>query len=294
TSGFVVDVRGAGPEEILFERGFDGPEGADAEALQHYHTSTQQLRRVLDGAGAILTVSDTLAQWLAPFTDHRKAIDVVPCCVSACVYDAAKRQAARQRLGVTDKLVLAYVGTMTGYQHVADGALKFVADAIAMNDSVHLLALTNDPAQLQAAATEFGIPATRATIRRVPQEEVSSFLMAADAGLLLRQPSRMNRVSMPVKLGEYLSCGVPVIVSRMDGWVDDLVGDGGAGIAIDWFGQSSAQRASTVRTVLSTLAAQGAQLREHAVDLCRERFVWQRYTATVRQAYARSLSQDLG
>lgn len=288
--GVVVDVRGAGPEEILFERGFDGPEGADADALRHYEMSTEQLRRLLHDAGAILTVSDSLARWLAPLTGDRKPIDVVPCCVSACLYDPAKRQAARQRLGVNDKLVFAYVGTMTGYQHVTDGALKFVADAIAMNESVHLLALTNEPSRLQSAARELGVPADRVTIRRVPQEEVASYLMAADAGLLLRQPSRMNRVSMPVKLGEYLSSGVPVVVSRMDGWVDDLVGHGGAGIAIDWFGQSSEQRASTVRTVLSTLAAHGAELRDHAASLCRERFVWRRYTGAVRQAYARSLS----
>ena len=290
-SGLVVDVRGASPEEILFERGFDGPAGADPEALRQYDASAARLRRVLSDAGAILTVSDTLAQWLAAFTDDGKRIEVVPCCVAACLYDAEQRRAARQRLSVDNKLVLAYVGTMTGYQHVADGALQFVADALATNESVHLLALTNEPSKLQAAAREFGIAENRTLIRRVPQEEVASYLMAADAGLLLRQPSRMNRVSMPVKLGEYLSCGVPVIVSRMDGWVDDLVGEGGAGLAIDWFGQSSERRKSTVRTVLSTLAARGAQLRDNAASLCRERFVWTRYTDTVRQAYALSLSR---
>ena len=292
TSGSVVDVRGASPEEILFERGFDGPADADADALRHYEASTGRLRRVLNDAGAILTVSDTLARWLAPFTDDPRQIDVVPCCVAACLYDAEQRRDARQRLGVNDKLVLAYVGTMTGYQHVTDGALKFVAHALAMNESVHLLALTNEPTKLQAAARELGIPANRATIRRVPQEEVASHLIAADAGLLLRQPSQMNRVSMPVKLGEYLSCGVPVIVSRMDGWVDNLVSEGGAGLAIDWFGLSNERHQSTVRMVLSALAAQGAQLSDNALRLCRERFVWPRYTDTVRQAYTRSLSQS--
>lgn len=289
--GTVIDVRGASPEEILFERGFDGPAGATPDATRHYEESTAQLNRVLNDAGAILSVSDTLAQWLAPLTGNGKQVDVVPCCVAACLYDAEARQAARQRLGVSDKMVLAYVGTMTGYQHVSDGALTFVANALAVNDSVHLLALTNDPSKLETAARDAGIPAAHATIRRVPQEEVASYLMAADAGLLLRQPSRMNRVSMPVKLGEYLACGVPVIVSRMDGWVDDLIGAGGAGLAIDWFGASDERRASTVRTALSMLAANGAQLRDNAARLCRERFVWPRYTDTVRQAYARSLSQ---
>src|SRR6185312_4274274 len=167
-------------------------------------TSTTTLRRALAKAGAILTVSDPLAQWLEPFTDGQKPIAVVPCCVSECLFDAEKRRAARQRLGVEGKLVLAYLGTMTAYQHVSDGALRFVADALTLNDSVHLLALTNEPSKLRSAARDLGITVDRATICRVPQEEVPAYLMAADAGFLLRQPSRMNRVSMPVKLGEYL------------------------------------------------------------------------------------------
>jgi len=284
-----VDIRGASPEEILFERGFDGPAQADREALRHYESSMTRLRNALDDAGAILTVSDTLAQWLAPFNAAGKAIEVVPCCVSACLYDGEMRRAARQRLGVAEKLVVAYVGTMTGYQNVTDGALRFVANALETNDTVHLLALTNEPAKLQAAALNVGIPIERATIRQVAQEEVASYLMAADAGLLLRQPSQMNRVSMPVKLGEYLSCGVPVIVSRMDGWVDELLGDGGAGIVIDWFGADSALRAASVRQVLSILRADGDHLRANALRLCGERFVWPRYTDAVRRAYARSL-----
>lgn len=291
-SGSVIDIRGASPEEILFERGYDGPSGADFEALRHYEHSKTQLRRVLQEAGAVLTVSNPLAQWLGPFTDHQRRIDVVPCCVSERLYDPEKRLIARQRLDLGDRLVLAYVGTMTGYQYVADGALTFVANALAANKSVHLLALTNDPPKLEAIARDLGISADHSTIRRVPQHEVPSYLMAADAGLLLRQPSRMNRVSMPVKLGEYLSCGVPVIVSRMDGWVDDLVGKGGAGIAIDWFSVSSEARQVTVQSVLSTIMSRGAQLRESAARLCEERFVWQRYTGTVREAYARALSEE--
>jgi len=78
----------------------------------------------------------------------------------------------------------------------------------------------------------------------------------------------------------------------MDGWVDNLVGEGGAGLAIDWFGLSNERHQSTVRMVLSALAAQGAQLSDNALRLCRERFVWPRYTDTVRQAYTRSLSQS--
>jgi glycosyltransferase involved in cell wall biosynthesis len=288
-SGSVVDVRGAWPEEMLFARGFDGPASADAEALSLYEQSREQLRRVLADSGAILTVSDKLAEWLTPFTECHAPITVVPCCVSACVYDDGKRQAARQRLGLGDNFVLAYLGTLTGYQHVTDGALAFVDHALRSNGAVHLLGLTDEPDKFRDAARAAGIPADHLTVLRLAQEDVPSYLMAADAGLLLRDASRMNRVSMPVKLGEYLSCGVPVIVSRMDGWVDELVGAVGAGVAIEWFGLSDQARASTAARVLAELCARGARMRGNAVSLCQERFIWPRYTESVRAAYARSL-----
>lgn len=289
--GLLVDVRGAWPEELLFERGFDGPAAADCEALRDYEGSVERLRGVLDDAGAILTVSAGLAEWLASLGEWRKPIVVVPCCVSACVYDAERRNMARERLGVKEKLVLAYIGTMSSYQHVADGALQFIADAIEVNEAVHLLALTNEPSKMFDSARALGIPSRSMTVRHVQQEDVPAHLMAADAGLLLRKPSRMNRVSMPVKLSEYLSCGVPVIVSRMDGWVDDVVRTAGAGLAIEWFGVSDDERKSTVASVLSTLATRNARLREHALALCRESFTWSQYTQRVREAYARCLTE---
>lgn len=287
--GLVLDVRGAWPEEQLFARGFDGPLGADREALFEYESSLNRLRGILERSGAVLTVSNPLANWITALGKVNEPIAVVPCCVSACAYDPDVRRSARTRLGLSDKLVLSYVGTMNGYQHVADGALRFAANALEIRRDVHLLALTNEPSKLLEAARALGISPTSMTVCCVEQQEVQAYLLAADAGLLLREPSRMNRVSMPVKLGEYLSCGVPVIVSRMDGWVDDLVRDGGAGMAITWFGISDEERKSTVASILSTLSSHGTQLREHAAALCRERFTWSQYTQPVRDAYARSL-----
>ena len=59
---------------------------------------------------------------------------------------------------------------------------------------------------------------------------------------------------MPVKLGEYLSSGLPVIVSRIAGWVDDIIDGAGAGIAVRWFGASEQERASAAANTRWTSA----------------------------------------
>jgi hypothetical protein len=52
------------------------------------------------------------------------------------------------------------------------------------------------------------------TVVSVPHEEVAGYLAAADVGLLLREPCAVNEVASPVKFGEYLASGTPVILSE--------------------------------------------------------------------------------
>lgn len=114
-------------------------------------------------------------------------------------------------------------------------------------------------------------------------------LCGADVGLLLRAPSRVNEVSTPVKLGEYLSSGVPVPVSRIAGWASEIVDDAGAGVAVSWFGASDPARQQEAAHAIDALRADAAGDRDRAPDLCRRRFVWSARTALVRHAYATSL-----
>ena len=52
------------------------------------------------------------------------------------------------------------------------------------------------------------------------------YLAAADVGLALRQPSYSQRAVSPIKVAEYLLCGLPVVATVGVGDVDrQLVGD---------------------------------------------------------------------
>lgn len=124
---------------------------------------------------------------------------------------------------------------------------------------------------------------------RVPQAHVASILAAADAGFLLREANEVNRVAMPVKVGEYLAGGVPLIVSRMSEELDKLVRAYDAGIVVSWFELGETARQQEVRRVLSVLRDRADALHAGALALCEARFPWATHVPAIRQAYVHAL-----
>lgn len=287
-AAIVADIRGAYPEELLFHRGFDGPEQADDSARRIYDGAMARLHASLASADAVLSVSSGMVDWLRGEGVPDDRLSCVPCCVPGLRFSAADRAAVRAELGLDDRLVLVYSGTLASYQHIADGLLPFVAAARRSSPRAHLLCLTNEPERFRELAARAGL-SEGVTVMRVTQSEVPRYLSAGDAGLLLRASSRMNRVSMPVKLGEYLSCGLPIVVSRVAGWVDEFVGDAGAGVVVDWFGVGDAARETEAARACRAIADDGDAMRTRALALCERRFLWSGYTDRVRDAYARAL-----
>lgn len=288
-AGIVADIRGAWPEELLFLRGFDGVDEADAPGRRDYEAALAKLRTVVSAAGSVISVSAGMLEWLQSLGVPDGKLAYVPCCVSRPAFSAADRARIRRDLGVSEKLVVAYAGTVTRYQHLGDGVIPFFCALREQSARVHLLCLTNDVDHMRALLAGAQVAADDVTVVRVDQLETAAYLSAADAGLLLRAPSRMNRFSQPTKLGEYLASGVPVIVSRGTGIVGELVEANCAGIEVDWFSLDHAARVREAARVAHHIASRGEALRAGALALCEREFSWSTYVNVVRQAYRRSL-----
>src|SRR5581483_4238751 len=96
---------------LLHARGFDGPDGADPASLAGYRAAVERLQEALAVAGGVLGVSETLHDWLATQGATRDHMRCVPCCVRGVCFDPETRTTMRQMLGVSDRLVFAYLGT---------------------------------------------------------------------------------------------------------------------------------------------------------------------------------------
>jgi glycosyltransferase involved in cell wall biosynthesis len=102
-------------------------------------------------------------------------------------------------------------------------AMRLVADR---RPDVELLLLGSGIEEGKLRQLAEGLPNVRFHAP-VPHEQVPAFIAGADVGILPFLPTPVMRSSSPLKLIEYLSCGKPVIASRIEA-VSDVVGPDGA------------------------------------------------------------------
>lgn len=123
--------------------------------------------------------------------------------------------AAREQLGVAaDAPLIVYAGSL-GPQYCPDAMLKLYELIRHSRPDAHFLVLSGSPEVMTDLVSAYDNSlATGMTIKRVDANEVPGWLAAADLGLAFREPTFSMQGVAPIKLGEYLLCGVPVVATR--------------------------------------------------------------------------------
>lgn len=260
----VFDCRGLDAVEFLYVRGYRSAEDAPPEICREADARDEAQRQAALNSHAMICVSQTMkrevvAAWSVP----PDRIWVIPCGadIEAGERAIAARAAMRQQLGLQGKFVVAYCGSLMAWQMPEESLAVFRLVA-GMRSDAHFLAITTQPAGMAAAVDRVGLSADQRTIVSVPGMEVPAYLAAADAGLLIRESSPVNRVASPVKFAEYLSCALPVIVSDAVGDYSDLVQREGLGAVLPY--HATAEQAETLLVKFLTRYEQDAEaLRAH-------------------------------
>lgn len=139
------------------------------------------------------------------------------------VRNPAKRSAIRQSLAIQqDALLWVYTGTL-GPQYRVEEMLDLFHMFWKKEPSSRFLVLTRSKGlDLSAYTTTF----KEAIIQKeVPFQEIPDYLCAADLGLSLRKSAPSISGLAPIKTGEYLMIGLPVIASPGVGDTDETLKD---------------------------------------------------------------------
>ncbi|WP_157807235.1 glycosyltransferase family protein [Hymenobacter chitinivorans] len=141
-----------------------------------------------------------------------------------------------------DKQVILYLGKFGGIYYDREIAVLFRVFH-QQNPELHFLIVSPDlPAHIAGLMQAEGLPETSYTITRSPYEQVQEYISAADFGLVAVPSLPSQKFRSPIKVGEYLCCGLPYLVCAGVS-EDDLVAEKyDVGVVVNDFSEAEALR----------------------------------------------------
>ena len=122
--------------------------------------------------------------------------------------------ATRNELGIDASApLLVYAGSL-GEQYCVSEMLKLFRAVVVRLPEARLLILSGAPELALAALSNLPLLQPATIIKSVSSTEVPRYLACADLGLALRRPSFSMQAVAPIKIGEYLLCGLPVVATN--------------------------------------------------------------------------------
>lgn len=275
--------------KMIFDlRGLMAEEYVDAQHWREgglpYRLTKAAERRILGSTDGIVTLTERIWPIIREWDGLRgRAVhhEVIPCCVDLSLFEfnAADRERRRCELGLTDQFTVVYSGSLDGW-YLTEQMADFFAVLLKGNQQAHLLWLTNgSPDRVRELMRSRQIENGNFSVLSVAPAEVPSYLAAADAGLSFIKRCISKLASSPTKNGEYLACGLPLVINAGVGDSDALINDWKAGVLIEEFTDSEyaeAGRAIEAMVARPEIRERSRTVAEQLFDLARigaERYV---------------------
>jgi glycosyltransferase involved in cell wall biosynthesis len=234
---FIFDLRGLMAEEYV-------DAGHWKKGAVPYRLTKALERRAFKAADGLVTLTERIwpeIQDWEGLRGRRILREVVPCCadLDRFRFDPAEREMIRERLGLQDRYVVVYSGSIGGW-YLTEEMADFFSALLQEYSDAHALWLTpSGHDKIRSLMTARGADPARYSIVASPPEEVRSYLSASEAGLAFIKPCFSKLASSPTKNAEYLACGLPVIINSDVGDSDTLVNEEGVGELVRFFSRES-------------------------------------------------------
>lgn len=192
--------------------------------------------------------------------------------------------ALRESLGLTNRRVIAYAGTLALHNHPVDLLLEAFAQLAPDFPDLALLLIGGgeDLPELRRRARDMGLADRVYFTGQLPHESVHSFLALADLSVDPVHDDDVARARSPLKIFESMAVGVPIVTGDV-GDRRTLLADG-AGV-VTTPGDATAL-AATIRSLLDD----PARLRSaaQAAVAAAQRYAWSEIARRWMKVYARS------
>jgi len=160
-------------------------------------------------------------------------IEIIPTCADLSRFaPGPKLPALVSRLGLSGKRVIGTTGTLSNW-YLRDATLRALARLARRSSDIMVLMVTNeDHDRLRADAAGAGLPPERLILTSARFAEMPDYVRLMDLGVFFIKPRFSKKGTSATKMGEFLGCGVPVVINEGVGDSDRIVGDFGAGVVL--------------------------------------------------------------
>lgn len=237
----IFDVRGLMAEEYV-DAGHWSKSGIP------YRLTKAMERRALAAADGVVTLTEKIWPIIRDWTGlrGRNVIhEVVPCCADLELFKFSSQDRTRRRaqLGLGDRFTVVYSGSIDGWYLTREMADFFSALTRKRSDAHCLWLSPTKHERIDQLMKERGIEPSRYTVLAAAPQDVPSYLSASDAGLAFIKRCFSKLASSPTKNGEYLACGLPLIINSGIGDCDVLITEEKGGALIGEFTESEYEKA---------------------------------------------------
>ena len=224
---FVFDMRGFWPEERV-----DG--GLWRADSRIFRVVKGLERRFLRDADRVVVLTDRARLELRR-RGVKPPVTVVPTCVDLERFrPVAPASAAR---------TFVYAGSL-GTVYPLDAMLAFMRRVRAREPRARLLIVARTEHDLVSrAVTAARLDPDVVTVEAVEHAAIPAVLGEASVGLAFYRPGFSRQGTCPTKVGEYLACGLPVVVTAGVGDLDTLITDHRTGVVVEAFTDAAYERA---------------------------------------------------
>ena len=230
---WVFDMRGLVAEEYV-GHGAWSEHGIKFKLVKWFE------KRAMINASHIVVLTNRHKDYLLslPFLSRDKvAASCIPCCADMNRFNLLtndERKKGREELAIGDGFVLLYLGSL-GTCYFLDKMLLFFKKVKETDSQAIFVFLTSyDQNEIFSSARKVGVATDSIKVKFVHPRLVHKWVGIADAGVYFINPYKKFG-SCPIKLGEFLSAGIPVVINRGVGDSGELVEGNRVGVVVDNF-----------------------------------------------------------
>ena len=206
-----------------------------------YKFIKKQEQLLFEKAPAIVSLTENgkmAIQEIYPNLKTGQKTFVIPCCVNLKQFKRDENleeiQLLKSKLNIplSDK-ILVYLGSI-GTWYMLDEMLFFYKCQLKKNPALRFLFITNEKESfihMKAALLE--VPTDKIQVVSVPYSEVATHLSLADYSIFFIRPTFSKRASSPIKQGELMAMGIPIICNDHIGDSSQIIIQNAAGVVME-------------------------------------------------------------